>query len=125
METTARKLKGKKKGSPKPLTFTDMKQIGLGVLRYSPSVFYSLTVRQLIAAMKGAAEAEERAYQQQWTQTRWLASLLLQPHSKQSIKPTDLCTFPWEEQAGKAMSQEDKNKMQLTALQKYFKNGTA
>ena len=99
-------------------------QTGLGVLRFSPSVFYDLTVQQLVAAMQGAAEAEERGYQQQWAQTRWLASLLLQPHSKKSIKPADLCTFPWE-QKGQAVSREDNNKMQLKALQKYFKNGTA
>ena len=117
---TAQRLKGKKKGSHKPLTFQDMMQIGLGVLRYSPSVFY-----ELMAAMKGAADAEERAYQQQWTQTRWLASLLLQPHSKKGIKPSDLCTFPWEQKAGKEVSKEEGNKMQLQALQKYFKNGTA
>mgnify|MGYP003111367857 CR=1 FL=1 len=122
---TAQRLKGKKKGSHKPLTFEDMMQIGLGVLRYSPSVFYELTLQQLLAAMKGAAEAEERAYQQQWTQTRWLASLLLQPHSKKGIKPSDLCTFPWEQIAGKEVSKEEGNKMQLQALQKYFKNGTA
>ena len=104
---TAQRLKGKKKGSHKPLTFKDMMQIGLGVLRYSPSVFYELTLQQLMAAMKGAADAEERAYQQQWTQT------------------SDLCTFPWEQKTGKEVSKEEGNKMQLQALQKYFKNGTA
>lgn len=100
-------------------------QIGLGVLRYSPSVFYSLTVQQMVAAMQGAAKAEERAYQQQWTQTRWLASLLLQPHSKKTVKPADLCTFPWEQLPGKGLSQEESNKVQLKALKKYFKDGTA
>lgn len=112
----------KKKGSDKPLTFEDMMQIGLGVLRFSPSVFYELTLKQLMAAMQGAAEAEERAYQQQWTQTRWLASILLQPHSKREVKPSDLCTFPWERPATKA-SKEANNKQQIQHLQKIFGNG--
>lgn len=99
-----------------------MRQIGLGQLRLSPSAFYSLTVQELVDAMKGAAEAEDRLYQQQWTQTRWLAHLLLQPHSKQKLKPEDLGLFPWEQPSTKA-GREENNKQQLLALRKMFKNG--
>lgn len=119
---TAQKLKGKKKGSHKPLTFQDLMQIGLGQLRLSPSAFYEITVQEIVAAMHGAAEVEERAYQQQWTQTRWLASLLLQPHTKNKIKPQDLCTFPWENTEKLKQSQ---NKQGIALLKQLSKNGTA
>ena len=125
METAAKRLKGKKKGSSKPLTFQDMMQIGLGQIRLSPSVFYEMTIQELVAAMHGAAEVEERGYQQQWTQTRWLASVLLQPHSKKNLKPKDLCIFPWEQSKGSGKTREEHNKAELIALQKIFKNGTA
>ena len=120
---TAR-LKGKKKETAEPLTFRDMMQIGLGQLRFSPSVFYEMTVAELLAAMRGAAEAEERAYRQQWTQQRWLAYMLLQPHSKQRLKPEDLGLFPWEKPRTKE-DKEENNKLQMMQLQKMFKNGTA
>ena len=101
-----------------------MRQIGLGQLRFSPSAFYEMTVPELLDAMRGAAEVEERAFRQQWTQQRWLAHLLLQPHSKQKLKPEDLGSFPWEQPQSKK-AKEENNKLQMMQLQRMFKNGTA
>lgn len=124
--TTAKKLKGKKKQTAEPLTFRGMRQIGLGQLRLSPSAFYELTVAELLDAMRGAAEVEERAYRQQWAQQRWLAHLLLQPHSKQRLKPEDLGIFPWEQAGSKSKKErEANNELQIKQLQKIFRNGTA
>lgn len=119
MRTT---LKGKKKTDGAPLTFADMKEIGLGQLCLSPSAFYDMTLTDLLAAMHGAAKKEERGYQQQWAQMRWLASVLLQPHSKKSIKPTDLLKFPWEQPQTKEQQQKA-NEKEILMLQKIFKNG--
>ena len=35
--------------------------------------------------------------QQEWERTRWLATILLQPHSKKTLQPTDVAAFSWEE----------------------------
>lgn len=42
-------------------------------------------------------EARERS---RWEQIRWLAAVMLAPHTKKgkSIKPRDLVTFPWEKE---------------------------
>jgi hypothetical protein len=39
----------------------------------------------------------EQTYQIGWEQTRWLASILLQPHSKRTLRPRQLIIFPWEQ----------------------------
>ena len=73
-------------------------QIGLGQLRFSPSVFYDMTFEEFCAAAQGMNLHEEIREKQEWERTRWLAALMLAPHSKkgQRIKPTDICIFPWE-----------------------------
>ena len=119
---TAPRLKGKKKGSTKPLTFTDMMQIGLGQLRLSPSAFYSMTVIEFVAAMRGAWDLEQRAYQQQWAQTRWLATLLLQPHSKRKLQPQDLQVFEWEQTERKRRGDNTEG---INILKRISGNGTA
>jgi hypothetical protein len=54
-----------------------------------------------------------------WEQTRWLGSVILQPHAKKnrSIKPSDLMKFPWDEKPNR--------KPQMTKSGKSFlKSGT-
>jgi hypothetical protein len=87
-----------------------------------------MTIRELFAAMQGAAEAEERAYRVSWTQARWIAATVIQPHSKKSIKPTDLMRFPWErgEQLLKRRrNTEEENRREIEKLRKIFKHGAA
>jgi len=103
-------------------------QIGLGALRFSPSVFWEMTIRELYAAIQGAAEAEERAYRVSWTQARWIAASVIQPHSKKKINPADLARFPWEKKTlglKTRKNTEEENKRELIKLQKIFNNGTA
>ena len=73
-------------------------QIGLGQLRFSPSVFYDMTFEEFCAAAQGMNKQIEMQERQEWERTRWAAALALAPHAKkgQKIKPTDLCIFPWE-----------------------------
>lgn len=83
------------------MTFSDCLQIGLGQLRFSPSVFYDMTFEEFVLAAQGMNKQEEMRQQQEWERTRWAAALALAPHSKkgQRIKPQDLCIFPWEKKS--------------------------
>lgn len=91
-------MKGKKKGKGDPLTFNDCMQIGLGQLRFSPSVFYDMTWEEFCAAAQGMHKQIEMRERAEWERTRWAATLALSPHTKkgQNLKPTDLVIFPWE-----------------------------
>ena len=42
-----------------------------------------------------------------WERTRWLATVLLSPHSKKTLKPTDIAQFPWEESTQIDISKKD------------------
>ena len=90
--------KGKKKGKGESLTFEYCMQIGLGQLRFSPSVFYDMTFQEFCAAAQGMHKMIDMQERNEWERTRWAAALALSPHAKkgQKIKPTDLCIFPWE-----------------------------
>lgn len=79
-------------------------QIGLGQLRFSPSVFYDMTFEEFLWAAQGMNRQEEMRQRQEWERARWSATLALQPHSKKGhrIKPTDLCIFPWEQKSKKS-----------------------
>ena len=108
---------GKKKTDAQPVTFRQLMQMGLGQLRFSPSVFYDMTITELTAAMQGANELEERGYQQGWEQTRWMAAVLLGPHTKSGkVKPTDLIRFPWETKKKSRKQQDEENKRELMNL---------
>ena len=75
----------------------------MGRLRFDPSVFYDMTFIDFCAAAQGNAKHDEQLQQQEWERTRWLATVMMQPHSKkgQSIKPRDLVIFPWEKREKK------------------------
>jgi len=89
-------------------------QIGLGQLRFSPSVFYDMTFEEFMWAAKGMNQLEEQRERQQWERARWSAVLALSPHAKkgQRIKPHDIAIFPWEKKAKK----KGANKMLKNAL---------
>jgi len=97
-------------------------QIGLGQLRFSPSVFYDMTFDEFVMAAQGMHQWEEMQQRQEWERTRWSATLALQPHSKKGsrIKPTDLCIFPWE----KKSKGKGNNKLIANALNR-MNNGKA
>lgn len=91
-------------------------QIGLGQLRFSPSVFYDMTFEEFCLAAQGMNEQEEMRQRQEWERARWSAAVALQPHTKKgsSLKPTDLLIFPWE----KKRSKKGNNKLLQNALKK-------
>lgn len=80
-------------------------RVGLGQLRLSPSCFYAMTLEEFMLAAEGFMQVEENREKQHWERSRWVASLLLQPHLKKGtrLKPTDIAKFPWEKKSkGKA-----------------------
>lgn len=48
--------------------------------------------------LEGTREAQTQDYRNEWERTRWLATIILSPHTKKGkgIKPTDLIKFEWE-----------------------------
>jgi len=96
-------------------------QIGLGQLRFSPSVFYDMTFQEFLWAAQGMNLQEEARQRQEWERARWSAALALAPHAKkgQKVKPHDICIFPWEKKPKK----KGNNKLLKNALNK-LNNGT-
>ena len=42
-------------------------------------------------------EDQERIVRTAWDQTRFLATAMLQPYSKKTLKATDIVRFPWDD----------------------------
>lgn len=52
----------------------------------------------VMLAVEGYSEQLERAEQLNWERTRWMAAVLLSPHTKsgKGMAPRDLIRFPWD-----------------------------
>lgn len=61
-------------------------------------MFYDMTPRMWRNCVEGYNERENRKEQTEWERTRWQTAVLLNPHTKKSIKARDLIVFPWEKQ---------------------------
>jgi hypothetical protein len=68
--------------------------------------FMNLTPRVFGNKAKGYSKALERGLQSSWEQTRWLATIVINPHIKKQIKPKDLATFPWDNEKTKGAKKE-------------------
>jgi hypothetical protein len=73
-----------------------VEEMGLGQLRLAPSILYDLTFEQFGNAMAGHYQEIEVQQKGEWERTRWLAAVVISPHTKKRIKPTDLIEFEWE-----------------------------
>ena len=64
----------------------------------SPLAFWACTLGEIFAALESYGNQEDLRQQAEWERTRWLATLLLQPHTKagQKLTPERLAVFPWE-----------------------------
>lgn len=78
-------------------------------MRLSPTSFYDMTLPEFLLAAQGFHDLEENRERNHWERTRWLATLMLQPHAKKGtrMKPTDIAKFPWDKQPSK----ESRNKL--------------
>ena len=54
-----------------------------------PREFYNMS--------DGYSKKLEMQYQADWERARWIASVVIAPHTKKRLKPTELITFPWEQ----------------------------
>ena len=81
------------------LTLDRIIEIGLGHMRFDPISFFEMTIDDFECAVRGFHELNEIREQQNWERTRWLATIILQPHTKknQRLRPTDIAQFPWEQ----------------------------
>lgn len=52
--------------------------------------------------VEGWNERQNTKEQAEWERTRWMTTILINPHSKKRIKPKDLIVFPWEKEPKKA-----------------------
>ena len=46
--------------------------------------------------VEGWNERQNRKEEADWERTRWMTTILFNPHTKKRIKPKDLIVFPWE-----------------------------
>lgn len=65
-------------------------------MNLSEPEFEDVTPAYFMTRLTGLRRQQEQAERLQWERTRWLACLLLQPHSKGNLTPQKLVTFPWE-----------------------------
>jgi|TARA_R110002020_G_scaffold318213_1_gene533753 hypothetical protein len=80
--------------------------MGMGILRLSPFAFWSMTFGEISLALDANRESEEMRERMEWERTRWLGSMIMQPHLKKGrkLRPKDLMQFPWEKPKQNALN---------------------
>lgn len=73
-----------------------MESIGLGELGMTVGELYDMTPRQFYNKREGFRRIVEHETQTKWETSRWMAAVVIAPHTKKTMKPRDLITFPWE-----------------------------
>lgn len=84
------------------MSWDQIEEMGLGQLRLSPFLLYDLTFAEFANAMRGHYKGIEEREKSEWERTRWLATIVVNPHVKKRLTPKDLATFPWEKQESAA-----------------------
>lgn len=102
-------------------------EMGMGELRLSPSSFYSMTMPELFAAIRGSREATNRVNREAWERVRWHAAVVASTvprKNKRGIRPQDLIKFPWDNIAENAPS-TDEIRASLERIKKRDRNRAA
>ena len=75
-----------------------IREIAIGQIGMSAEDFYCADFRDVMDAIKGFNQMKQLEFRNRWEQTRWLATISLQPYSGKgkTIKMTDLIQFDWE-----------------------------
>ena len=89
----------------------------MGVLRYSPSSFWSCTLDEILTAVEYYNELDVARNKQAWERARFITQILLQPHAKkgQKIKAEDIVQFAWEVPDSSEVSSQER----IEHLRKY------
>lgn len=74
-----------------------MMETGLGMMGMAPCNFWNMTMREFLNAVDGYLAHEEKRERQNLVRIRWLASVIAQPYSKTTLKPTDLIKFDFDD----------------------------
>lgn len=69
----------------------------MGCVGMSLEDFERCTPLEFNEVMLQWRENQERIARAAWDQTRFLATAMLQPYSKKTLKATDIVRFPWDE----------------------------
>lgn len=92
------------------MTAADLLRMAYGELSLSLEQFEVAEPEWFRYAVEGKRREEDRRDRAAMERTRWLAALLLSPHSRRPLKVTDLLEFPEETEARiaemKALSKE-------------------
>ena len=67
---------------------------------------YDLTPSMFFNGQKGLFEKWEMESQGEWERSRWIATILINPHVKKNLKPKDLTIFPWEKKRNEKTTKE-------------------
>ena len=73
-----------------------MEQIAFSELNMTPETLYNMTPRNFLNAQIGAGKLFELKEQGEWERARWMAAVIINPHTKRKIAPNDITKFPWE-----------------------------
>ncbi len=93
----------------------------MGVLKYPPSDFWACTLGELFTALEYFHKIDNGKQQAAWERARFVAHILLQPHTKKGtrIKPEDICQFTWEKQKELEKSEVSFSEERIKELVKY------
>lgn len=97
----------------------------MGQLGFNVQELYDLTPSMFYNAQSGLFEKWDLEGQNEWERTRWLACVMINPHVKKNLKPTDLTKFPWEKKR-KSKNKKEFEKIQAEAelYKKIYENKT-
>ena len=81
-----------------PLGIYDLLGIALGRIRLSYDDFCRLDFNEFAAIYNSYATQRDAVYKDRWEQTRWLATIMLQPHlgKNKKLTPHKLLPFEWD-----------------------------
>ena len=66
-------------------------------------------------------ESREQTSHEGWEQTRWLGTMMVQPHVRRSLSPRDVLKLPWEEEIHRMeprMSKEERERRMADAIRR-------
>ena len=85
-----------------------------------PDDFWNLTFHEFFLIQKGRNDVIESKEKREWERVRWLACLMLQPHTKkgQNLTPEKLVKFEWEK--GEEVKDVEKQKKRAEYIAKKY-----